>query len=503
MRRPYHDRATGWRFEADAVGTPPVGGGIVLTDVTHQQFSFARDIRVIGIWLEVQTVTPAGSVTATQHAFHALDSSSFTLGNVVELTPMPMTHPPVGSSTFNYLRGAAQSLQFEMFFRSPSGHVGYGLSAEYTSRPAMFSGYPNCEVDGLTIEQIILCSRYASSPPHEPSGALLAARLLPMLRFAFTPNAAVDRTVTYHRVESIRVDYRIHLKIDRHHNVSESRNMDDLGNRAGFFKDRESLPAAVLGGIAHRGVSGAAFEAIEKPLVLEAAGPGLAKGFNFYSTGPSPPGRSLPTVVCWDNVHQWGRRPGNDQMISAPGAFHAAHLHWRWGGAVVASTAQFKPSSRPTAVENALHYLGMSHWPPLVDPRIWIQSIRIAVTKADRRLDPAHVPASSLSTKSFIDLFQHVRSTPADIFNGDDLVTWISFQVHRELNLPSVPMDLFQRTPPQTHYSQAEGVLFHHGIFFAHEPEQSGPTVGPRTGDHRPRSIADIRRLGAWFRPAS
>jgi hypothetical protein len=62
---------------------------------------------------------------------------------------------------------------------------------------------------------------------------------------------------------------------------------------------------------------------------------------------------------------------------------------------------------------------------------------------------------------------------------------------------------MFERTKRQVHFSQNKGVLFHHGIFFAHEPEQSGVTVGQRTGDHRPRSIKEILHNPRWFRPAN
>jgi hypothetical protein len=34
--------------------------------------------------------------------------------------------------------------------------------------------------------------------------------------------------------------------------------------------------------------------------------------------------------ITWDNIHWWGGYK-KFHIPSAPEAFHAAHLHWRWG----------------------------------------------------------------------------------------------------------------------------------------------------------------------------
>jgi hypothetical protein len=501
MRSVYTEPVTGWTFEADSAGQPPASGGISLSDIMHQGHSFARDVRLIGLWLKVETVTPSGSVSSTADRFITLDSTFFTLGNVTLHAPTPTTRPAAaGGGTFRYLAQTADALSMSHYFQRGGHHIGWALTCTYAGRSAILSGLSNCEVNNLDIEQIFLFSGYSNSPPHEPSGALMAARFHPMLKFRFTPSAAVDRTRDYQRIDSIRADYRLHIKLDRHHTAATSASLPWLGNRSGFFRDRDTLGSAVLGGITGLGVSAASFAAIEKPLVLEGMGPGLAMGFNVYLD----PVTHDPQM-CWDNVHQWSVRTDPAEMISAPGAFHAAHIHWRWGAIIPDSSAQFKPASRPASVERYLAARGSAHESPLVDPRIWIQSIRIAVTEAHASLDPARRTASQLSFADWKSLFTGYRAIPNNIYAGADIVTWLSFEVHRTVTLPSFYSTPTGVTSSSTYHSQAEGVIFYNGIFFAHDAEMpsSFPPTGPTTADHRPRSVADLVRTTPWFRPAS
>jgi hypothetical protein len=56
--------------------------------------------------------------------------------------------------------------------------------------PQLFAdlGLDNCEYSGLSIEQRFLFSRYSDEPPHEPGGALAAARFHPLIYYEFTRN---------------------------------------------------------------------------------------------------------------------------------------------------------------------------------------------------------------------------------------------------------------------------------------------------------------------------
>jgi hypothetical protein len=88
-----------------------------------------------------------------------------------------------------------------------------------------------------------------------------------------------------------------------------------------------------------------------------------------------------------NNLHWWGGGIGKD-IISPPGAFHTAHLHWRWGSvsafAPHGGQPQFGPGGVPSSVQgNVLDGYGV-----LVDPAIWIQTVRFAVTLNDLKLDP-------------------------------------------------------------------------------------------------------------------
>jgi hypothetical protein len=147
-------------------------------------------------------------------------------------------------------------------------------------------------------------------------------------------------------------------------------------------------------------------------------------------------------------------------------------------------------------------------WGPLVDPGIWMQSIRVAVTKNDARLDPMRGAAlASLSKSDWKTLFTSFRPAPDDISAGDDLVLWYSTEVHREVTtLPSSLQGsppFFQPPPAQTFRAATSGTVFIHGLFFAHDAEKTGLTVGSTSPAYEPRSAATIRSGKSWFRAAN
>jgi hypothetical protein len=521
------DPVTNWSFECltDSSGKPQPGG-VVLQELRHDGHNLAKDVRVIGFWLTIETVDPSGTVASTANQFYTLDSTNFTLSTVSTLIPKPITHPVYGK-TFRYLKEADAVLNFTEYFMAPGdNYVAYGVTAKFEA-PALLNSQPNCEFAGITIEQIFLFSRYGNSPKHEPSGGLLAARFHPMVRYAFTKNASFDDSKRHSRIASIRFDYRLHLFLDRHYDLATNVALAQIGNQAGLFADSDSAGGTVATSVGSAvwnilkspyflppkntnatALSRGLFEAVEKPLVLEVMAPGLEKGFPAFATTTTS-GTPL-SIRSWDNIHWWGSRGPGAPLISAPGAFHAAHVHWRWGGtaatAGVSSDPHFNPQTWPRGIRLPSPPSGM--WGPLVDPGIWIQSLRIAVTKNDARLDPARgAPLANLSKAHWKSLFNPgLRSVPADISAGDDIVLWYSAEVYREITIqaPSIQgtAPTFAVPLPPTYRSASSGTIFIHGLFFAHDAEKTGFQVGSTDPAYRPTDEASIRSAKSWFRAA-
>jgi hypothetical protein len=387
------------------------------------------------------------------------------------------------TKTFDYLREADAALNFSDYFNDGQNHFGAGMSATYDA-PKLFENLhlDNCEFAGLWIEQIFLFSRYGTNPPHEPSGALAAARFHPLTSYALTLNPNCDRKKTFLRIQSLRFDFRLYLYLDTFLKDKTASGLYN-DNQAGLFADTDiGSPRAVgrkiLGVGTLKGNSKIAFYAAEKPLVLEVNAPGLLRG---YSTGRLP--GSAEKIVCWDNLHWWGADAPGMPMISSPGAFHAAHMHWRWGELLKAWLAR----------------AGASEWrrfqpgTPLLDPRIPLQTLFLAVTKFRRSQDPVHASLADLSKEQWETLF-HNKSTPQpeQIRKGGDLVLWYSTEVHRDES----------QMPPA-------GTVFLHGMFFAHdrEPNPTWPsiisTIGSRDPLYWDRTDTEIDAKKEWFRPAN
>jgi hypothetical protein len=392
--------------------------------------------------------------------------------------------------------------------------VGGGVTASFTGA-GFFNKFTNCEYADLNIDETFLCSPRTNYPPHEPSGALLAARFFPLVHYELTPNPKLDKRSPFTRLRSLRFDYRLQLYIDRHHELKTNETLKQLSNQAGLFADSDSSMMTALktiaAGLLQFELSGSlstarpmtigAFTAIEKPLVLEVIAPALGAGFPVFEATDKASGKKA-TVRAWDNVHWWGARGlASGEVISAPGAFHCAHLHWRWGEAAklgpagVSKNLAFNPNTWPSGMSPPAGVNGM--WGPLLDPGVWMQTLRVAIALNEKSLDPAAGATAAKMTRSdWESMFTGLRNKPKPIGSGADIVLWFSTQVLQYVTVGS-------GTAARTYRAAPKATLFIHGLFFAHDAEVSSFFVGSTNPAYWPRSETDIKTAGNWVRVAS
>lgn len=434
-----------WFFDAVLLDDPPSYGGLALANVRHDFYNFARDIRVVRIWASSEVPTPTQA-----------PERKLLLGHPDELKLETMSGFPIGLAP-----------------PSPS----HRLVADYKPMQEIFATFktPGPLLNGsnarLTVTQRYMFTPYGNYLSHEPSGQMKAARLYPLLHFAYEGDKQATRPLRY-----LRVDYRCELTIDRTLKRDEATAAQAFRefapNQGGVFLDRE--PGPTLGGIAAKGSKGV-FEAGEKPLLWEIIGQGLLRG----------------GMGDWDNYHQWGAQPEADLPIT-PGTPHAAHTHWRWASAFA--------SKNPTAVvlKGGEQYRGEGGpGTPLLDQAIKDQSLRFAVTVThpDRRAPAEWRAENNPSTHPFDALFTQASGNhPVEIKDGAQLAVWFSFEIFRYQNIKS--QDL--RDEPWS------GTLFVHGFFFPHEPRPRMALVIPTLKEPPKAFKAPIKPKDTtrrWVRP--
>ena len=119
------------------------------------------------------------------------------------------------------------------------------------------------------------------------------------------------------------------------------------------------------------------------------------------------------------------------------------------------------------------------------------------MVKNRARLDPARHQLIDLTESDWKSLFvQNGVATPEEIVGGEDIVLWYSSEVHRQVAL------IVESGVKGTYISGSSGTVFLHGIFFAHDAEKSGMTVGTTTPEYRPHSADNIAKAKQWFRSA-
>jgi hypothetical protein len=417
---------------------PKEGGGLVLQEVMHDGYYLAKDIRVVRIW--VGTEDP-GKSQRGELKDYVLGSQEF------PCLADPMILPaPKAPTEFPFYKPVA------------------GIECRFETAEAVFGK----GTEKLKVTQQYLFTAYGKDPPHEPGHVLDAARLFPRLCFDYLPGKSEEKAKT---PKYLRVDYRIHLSVDKF--LDQKKNLTRVDNQAGIFRDNEHLPGAVFdfaSPILFRGPHlEEVFAAAEKPLQYEVIGPGL-----IYGQSEDPNNHK---EITWDNIHWWASQE-KGELPSTPGAFHAAHIHWRWAAV----------SGEPGVLEKKIlpggeQFKGLN-WTknrggPLLDPRIPVQSIRFAIAKDS----PKRTAQANPSNKIFDQIF--VGEDPAEVDKGTDLVLWISIDIFRDNRMLKKPW---------------EGALFVHGLYFAHDPE---PTIGLATLIEGRKPLLKPKPKRKWVRLAT
>jgi hypothetical protein len=458
-------------------------GGVVLKNVTHDNYSFAKDIRVVSIW-----VFPKKTDRFKDPKQLILGAPDFI--PAPELKDGPLQFTPI------------------IDFRektSPLNFSGYNTESSFTIRwmtkDPLFKDTEGASRH-LFVTQTFIFTDYNNEPKHEPAGILMATRLMPIVEI-FYP----DENDGY--IDSIRIDYRFHLKLDGALNVKGMKELNDLlrkekrfdkkfPNQAGVFRDKDSLTHTaaelVLRTQTFKPPLSAIFSAVEKPIPIEICTTGMRQG-------------SVVTELNrlgWDNIHWWGYRGKNQPIISAPGGTHAAHLHWRWGDYIQNLGEQFK-SFVPKSVfedETSITIAG-----PLADPNCWLQTIRFAITKNSQDLTPDNNidNLKKLSSLNFSDTF--TGKQPEDIEEGEDIVLWYSIQSYKSGLIYRLNKDKETKkinVSATNENSNISGKYFIHGIFFGHEPEGGGFSkyvqTGQRGPEYYPNSKNIIKNTKKWDR---
>ncbi|AXG69594.1 hypothetical protein KORDIASMS9_01819 [Kordia sp. SMS9] len=454
------------------------GNGLTLKDVSHNGYRMAYDIGVIAIWVypkknlvdeNGQTYKPYKLVLGHKDFEQVNDDYS-------ELRSDFKAEKKAKDNTVN--SNSVGSLANFNTYKKSIEHV---ITASWKSRKKLFGE----KSSHLYITQKYILTDYNDVPAHEPTGGIFAARMHPITKIYYE-----NRNDGY--LYSIRVDYRLHLNLDTYPEKQETgvyvgygygssdtfsrvQKENVLNNHAGLFKDVDGLE---FGLPANRAV----FESSEKPIIAEIFSDGIIRGSNKrlienrnYTNFWGKKKEEQTIQNTWDNIHWWGA--GGNIHASAPGAFHALHIHWRW-----AEILQRKDSIYDiTGIthEGEEQFVGQSKGGVLTDPRIQNQSIRFAIVKNDSLPKWDH---SEHSTENFGDFFENLHGVPEPILigtkpdEGANLVLYYSTEVFAEkqpygrVSARGLGSEGVIKVP-------LEGNVFLHGIFFAHQDEKSSGTL--------------------------
>jgi hypothetical protein len=474
-------------------GTLP-DNGIILQNIKHAHYNYAKDVRVIGFWIEFESYENHRSVDTfplffpyRKAYFNFENASMEDKGAKFQMSKKRRIKKAETGILSNLFNSNDQGFDARAVAESLGAFNQYGFIDGLRAQTELKNnfetwGFRNCQYSSVEITQTYLFSKYSNNPSHEPTGGLTAARFFPLITYNFIENPIFDKSVKHFRVKSIRADIRMHNKLDTFiqsdildasasHNQLLPTNDEVLKilreqpNQAGVFRDRDSMymlltgkfvdlfnPYDDWGASATRQI----FQDMEKPLVYELIAKGLYKSSYILKDGE----------WGWDNIHWWG---GYKQyhIPSAPGAFHAFHFHWRWSGTVYAAEMRlsYSPIFDGTFIDKPFK-TGLESWEgvapvaALVDPHIGYQSLEFAIVKNNKQLN---LNKQITTTYNFKKMHTDVSSSPQRILDGDDIVLWLGIKVHQEIKLLT--------NNEMQEVSGLNGTILIQGMFFAHELE--------------------------------
>jgi hypothetical protein len=379
----------------------------------HETESFAKDIRVVRVYLK----SKGGQV------------ENFSLGSpsVTRLEgPGFISAPTTGK------------LVAPMSYYAPK----FGLVVAYV-KEALF-GEPD---QNIALMQEYLFTSYGKDPSHEPSGALSATRVYPLLHFDHLISGPIKQD---NLLEGIRVDYRVEFKMN---NLGSAETPNLLPNQIGVWKDHDKpFPLSVVpysSGTTELLTEFARqiFQRAEKPLLFEIVGQGISHG----------------TTSDWDNIHQWSASE-TGELPPTPGVPRGIHTHWRW------ARAASEPS---VALPGGSPHFGGHRGPgtPIIDGKIANQDLKFAIVKRTRAraIDNRKIEPDE-QFDGFERIFTRLSSQPDSIgkvrrmFSDDNIVIYLSFTVSSGLTKPEKML-----LKGNEQLASFAGSFFVHGIFFAHE----------------------------------
>lgn len=480
----------GWTFTYDLLP----GSGLVLGNVRHDDYYFAKDMRVVAVW-----VYPMDTDKHKPKSFY-LGTEEFPEVPTADKTHLRWNNfnapPPFDVYTQGGLKGPA------------------GLQAKYKTKTKVFGDDKDKDDDHLFVEQSYIFGKYGKDPAHEPGGVLEAARILPLVKFSYGGK----------KIKSIRIDYRFEISLDLFlyrdsgtlmldplldtgvlKKVLKNIPRDEIKKRliqqlkdkrptlAAIFRDTEQFPDLPR--------TDDVFDAYEKPVLWEIVAYGLKNGIpgdKVTTNKEAPRVHEGPVSVrnfvahgdqsTWDNIHMWSNcRLGNSYLkkqLSTPGAFHSFHFHWRWAYyfsdptlldrlRAIAPGVLTGPFGYP--VSNSFGEKQFKGLPlcdgiggPLLDPKIPTQTIQFAITKTKppeetkppNKWDADQRPTKQKFEKLFFNPEAASTPEPRDISGGGDLITWLSVAV--------------ENSPAKGQAKKTfGGTVLPHGIFFAHNAELS------------------------------
>ncbi len=549
--------------------------GIVLKNVKHDNYNFAKDIRVMGFWVELQEFRnfvpqlPTRKYLPFNHEFFAFENAS----DIDKLNKYRMSSKrfSISKEKMNVL--FPQEKSDEIDWNAALKELAYFSEYEFLDglrtkvKVKKNSIFPvNCEYSNLEITQTFLFTKYSDKPSHEPTGGITATRIFPLITCNFESKPKFNEftiTGSYFRINSISTDYRFNPSLDTFifakssdyfyditgrtnirsggrlyplylprseregkekglNNISKGavnraeyyldlksytfENSERLSessiqyilknrpNQAGVFRDRDYVHDSILkagidflpNDVDQSSNTRAIFHDLEKPLVYELASKGFEKNNSKLVNGK----------YGWDNIHWWGGI-GTVHIPSAPGAFHAMHLHWRWGktSGVLDASKRFKGIEwvkRPNPPYiNTTHVFDVCD--KLIDPKIGIQSLDFAILKNRNKGNLSTI----VTQQDFLKQFTNGNTKlPEKIFNGDDIVLYYSPTIHKKKEFTG--LFLSDSNKEVSIFSRLNGTIFIQGIFFAHEFEVINFFTGTRAipeygeSEHNPNTIPQI-----------